>query len=261
MKKFIFLVIFFLSSAVASAELKTKEIQYRADKVKMKGYLAYDDAFSGKRPGILVVHEWWGHNAYARKRAEMLASLGYVALAVDMYGDGKQADHPDSAKKFVHEVTEKQGAAQKRFTADMNLLKKQSAVDKNKIGAIGYCFGGSTVLNMARQGMALKGVVSFHGSLATQTPANPGKVKARVLVCHGTDDSFIPAEDIANFKKEMTTAGVHYQFISYEGAKHSFTNPDADTYAEKFDMSIAYNESADKQSWADMRAFFEENFG
>jgi len=260
MKTLIGVTLILLTSSFAFAELQTQEVNYRVDRVNFKGYLAYDTDFQGKRPGVLVVHEWWGHNDYVRRRAEMLAKLGYTALAVDMYGDGKLAQHPDDAKKFVQEVMAQEGVSQKRFRAALNFLRKQPTVDRKNIAAIGYCFGGSTVLNMARLGIDLKGVASFHGSLATQTSAKKGKVKARVLVCHGADDSFIPPEDIDSFKKEMTNAGADFQFISYEGAKHSFTNPDADTFAQKFGMGIAYNETADKQSWEDMQVFFKDIF-
>jgi len=260
MKTLIGITLIFLTSSFALAELQTQEVNYRVDRVNLKGYLAYDTDFQGKRPGVLVVHEWWGHNDYVRRRAEMLAKLGYVAFALDMYGDGKTAGHPDDAKKFVQEVMAREGVSQKRFRAALNFLRKQPTVDKKNIGAIGYCFGGSTVLNMARLGVDLKGVISFHGSLATQTRAQKGKVKARVLICHGADDGFIPAEDIAAFKKEMAAASVNFRFISYEGAKHSFTNPDADAFAQKFGMGIAYHETADKQSWEDMQVFFKDIF-
>ena len=261
MKEIFLCLITLLMAVNAFAELKTQEVKYSLGKVHFTGYLAYDDAIGGRRSGVLVVHEWWGHNDYVRRRAEMLAQLGYTALAVDMYGDGKLAQHPQEATQFVQEVNAKQGESQKRFQVALNVLKKEPTVDKKKIAAIGYCFGGSIVLNMARSGMDLKGVVSFHGSLGTETPAKRGGVKARVLVCHGADDSFISQEAVEAFKKEMDDAKVNYQFISYDGAKHSFTNPGADDLAEKFDLGIAYNEEADKQSWKDMQTFFKEIFG
>jgi dienelactone hydrolase len=247
-------------SISANAAVKHEEVTYTANDVTMKGYLAYDDAIKGKRPGVLVVHEWWGHNEYARKRADMLAELGYVALAVDMYGDGKQAAHPDDAGKFAGTVMQNVEGAKARFMAAMDLLKKNPNTDPARIAAIGYCFGGGVVLHMARFGVDLKGVVSFHGSLGTQTPAQAGKVKAKVLVCNGADDGFINQEQIDGFKKEMTDAKVDFQFISYPGAKHSFTNPDADNYAKQFNMAIAYNAAADKKSWAEMQAFFKKVF-
>jgi dienelactone hydrolase len=242
------------------AGVKHKEVAYTAGEVTMKGYLAYDDAIKGRRPGVLVVHEWWGHNEYARKRANMLAELGYVALAVDMYGDGKQAAHPDDAGKFAGAVMQNTEGAKARFMAAMDLLKKNPHTDPTRLAAIGYCFGGAVVLHMARFGVDLKGVVSFHGNYATQTPAPAGKVKAKVLVCHGEDDVFIKQEQIDALKKEMADAKVDFQFIAYPGAKHSFTNPDADQYAKQFNLPLAYNADADKKSWEDMQTFFKKIF-
>ncbi len=257
--RFAILVLFANMISLHSA-VKHEEVTYTAGDLTMKGYLAYDDAKKGKRPGVLVVHEWWGHNEYARKRARMLAEMGYVALAVDMYGDGKQAAHPDDAGKFAGAVMQNIEGAKARFMAAMDLLKKNPRTDPKRLAAIGYCFGGGVVLHMARFGADLKGVVSFHGSLGTQTPAQAGKVKAKVLVCHGGDDGFISQEQIDGLKKEMADAKVDFQFISYPGAKHSFTNPDADQYAKQFGMPIAYNADADKKSWEDMQAFFKKIF-
>lgn len=242
------------------AAIKHEEVSYSANGVTMKGYLAYDDAVKGKRPGVLVVHEWWGHNEYARKRANMLAALGYTALAVDMYGDGKQASHPQDAGKFAGEVMQNAEGAKARFVAALELLKKHKTVDATRIAAIGYCFGGGVVLHIARAGVDLKGVVSFHGSYATQTPAEKGKVKAAVLVCHGAADQFASPEEIEGLKKEMQNAGVDFQFIAYEGAKHSFTNPEADENGKKFNIPIAYNKAADEKSWADMQQFLKRIF-
>jgi dienelactone hydrolase len=262
MKKLIAIILFCLFTIVpAHAEVITSLVFYQAGDAKLRGYLAYDDQFTGKRPGILVVHEWWGHNEYARKRARMLAELGYTALAVDMYGEGKTADHPDDAGKFASAVMQNMATTGKeRFMAALDVLKKHPSVDTAKIAAIGYCFGGGTVLNMARLGVDLKGVVSFHGSLGTATPASPGQVNANVLVANGESDSFVTPEQVAEFKKEMEQAGVDYQFINYPGAKHSFTNPDADSFAQRFGMDIAYNAEADKKSWEDMQAFFNKIF-
>jgi dienelactone hydrolase len=251
-------VVFLVS--ISFAGIKGEEVSYAADGVTLKGYLAYNDAKKEKRPGILVVHEWWGHNEYARKRARMLAELGYTALAVDMYGDGKQAAHPDDAGKFAGEVFKNMPTAKARFLAAMELLKKHEAVDAENIGAIGYCFGGGVVLAMARMGVEVKGVVSFHGSLATPARAKEGDVKARVLVCHGAADVFISKEDVDALTKEMRDAKVDFTFKSYPNAKHSFTNPDADANAKKFNLGIAYNAKADKASWNDMKAFFKKTF-
>jgi dienelactone hydrolase len=244
----------------AHAAVKTEEVTYSTNGTTMKGYLAYNDKTGGKRPGVLVVHEWWGHNEHARQSARKLAQLGYTALAVDMYGDGKQANHPNDAQKFVGEVMQNLDAAKARFMAALDLLKKHQTVDGSRIAAIGYCFGGAVVLHMARFGVDLKGVVSFHGSYGTNTPAEKGKIKAAVLVCHGADDSFASAEQIDGLKKEMQNAGVDFQFISYPGARHGFTNPDADANGKKFNLALAYNKKADKQSWGDMQKFFKRIF-
>jgi dienelactone hydrolase len=256
------IILFFamLFATPLHSEIKGEEVSYSADGITLKGYLVYNDAAKEKRPGILVVHEWWGHNAYARKRAHMLAELGYTALAVDMYGEGKQAAHPEDAGKFASEVMKNMDMLKARFLAAMELLKKHETVDAANVGAIGYCFGGATVLAMARAGVDLKGVVSFHGSLSTATRAKEGDVKARVLVCHGADDAFISKEDIAALKTEMRDAKVDFTFKVYPKAKHSFTNPDADEYAKKFGLGVAYNAKADKASWNDMKAFFRKTF-
>jgi dienelactone hydrolase len=247
-------------SALAEPNIKGKEVSYRSGTTVMKGYLAYDKTIKGKRPGILIVHEWWGHNEYVRKRARMLAEMGYAALAVDMYGDGKQAMHPDDAGKFSSELMKNFDVAEARFTAAMDFLKKQHAVDPGEIAGIGYCFGGGVVLNMARQGIDLKGVASFHGGLAAVKPAQPGAVKAKILVLHGEDDKFTTAAQIDAFRKEMKDAGADFQFITYPGAMHSFTNPDADTYAKKFNLPLGYNAEADRKSWEELGKFLERIF-
>lgn len=235
-----------------------EEISYSADNITMKGYLAYDASQKGKRPAVLVVHEWWGHNDYARKRATMLAELGYIALAVDMYGDGKTADHPNDAGAFAAAVMKNAEGAKARFVKAMETLAANPHADASRMAAIGYCFGGATVLNMARQGLDLKAVVSFHGNLATGTPATKGSVKARVLVCHGAADKFISDQDIANFKKEMDDAGAVYTFKAYPDAIHGFTNPEADSRGKQFGLALAYNAKADEESWNDMKALFAE---
>jgi dienelactone hydrolase len=245
----------------ALAEIRGEPVDYKAGDVTMKGYLAYDDSITGKRPGILVVHEWWGHDEYARRRARMLAELGYTALAVDMYGEGKQANHPDDAGKFSGEIRKNMELGRERFLAAMKVLKENGFTDAERIGAIGYCFGGSVVLQMARDGMDLAGVASFHGGLTTSAPARPGAVRAKILVLHGADDQFIAPEQIEDFKREMEAAGATYRFITYPGAKHSFTNPDADTYAEKFKIPLGYSADGDKKSWSEMQSFFKDIFG
>jgi dienelactone hydrolase len=250
----------FTESASANTKIEGKAVQYSSDGVVMKGYLAYDRNVKGKRPGVLVVHEWWGHNEYARKRARMLAEMGYTALAVDMYGDGKQAMHPDDAGKFSSELMKNFDTAKARFIAAQEFLKKQPTVDPGRIAAIGYCFGGGIVLNMARQGVNLKGVASFHGSLSAVKPAAPGTIKAKILVLNGADDKFTTPEQIEAFKTEMKNAGADFRFIAYPGAVHSFTNSDADTLGKKFNLPHAYNADADKKSWEELKKFLAEIF-
>ncbi len=250
MKEILLFAGFMLAAASAShAAVQGREVTYSANGTALKGYIAYDDTIKGKRPGILVVHEWWGHNEYARKRARMLAERGYAALALDMYGDGKQAHHPDDAGKFASEVSQNEVLAKARFEAALNVLKQEKTVDAANIGAIGYCFGGSVVLNMARAGEPLKAVASFHGGLGTQKPAVQGRVKARIASFTGEDDPMIPAAQVAAFRQEMDKAGVTYKAVTYPGAKHAFTNPAADEYGRKFNLPLAYNAAADKDSW------------
>lgn len=260
MKKYVAALIGLMFSLAVFAEVKTEVIEYHVDGESFTGYLAYDDSIKGERPGVLVVHEWWGHNDYVRTRAEMLAALGYTAFALDMYGTGKVADHPKDATRFMQAVVNNMPAAEKRFNEADALLRKHATVDASQIAAIGYCFGGGTVLHMARQGADLKGVVSFHGSLGTAAPAQKGKVKAEVLVLTGAADPMIPAEEVAAFREEMAAAGVSYSVHSYPDATHGFTNPAADDFGKRFDMPLAYHVQADADSWKKMRAFFEKIF-
>jgi dienelactone hydrolase len=238
-----------------AATLQTEEVEYKAGDLEMIGYLAFDPAIPGKRPGVLVVHEWWGHNRYTRERAEQLAKMGYIALAVDMYGGGKQAAHPDDAGKFSSEVMSNMDGARARFEAGMKVLQSHPATDPEKIAAIGYCFGGGIVLAMARAGLDLDGVASFHGMLGTKTPAKKGEVKAKVLVLHGDADPFVPAEQVEAFKKEMAGAAVDMKFVGYPGAKHAFTNPDATEVGKKFNLPVEYDQQADEKSWAELDQF------
>jgi dienelactone hydrolase len=258
--RYLLIVLLLMVFTKSRGAIVGKEVTYTADTLTMKGYIAYDDSISGKRPGILIVHEWWGNNDYSRKRADMLAGLGYVAFAVDMYGNGKQADNPGDAGKFAGEVMGSPSAMKARFMAAMDFLKKEGHVDPLQIGAIGYCFGGGVVLAMARDGADLKAVVSFHGSLATKHRAEKGSVKAKVLVCNGADDKFETADDIAKLKAEMKTAAVDFKFVNYPGAVHAFSNPNATALGKKFNMPIAYNENADKKSWEEMQKWFKKTF-
>ncbi len=250
-----------LFTAPAQAAVQGKEVSYTADGVTMKGYVAWDDAVSGKRPGVLVVHEWWGHNDYARQRARMLAELGYTALAVDMYGDGRTANHPKEAGAFAGEVRKNAAGAKARFLAARDLLRNEPGVDGERIGALGYCFGGTVVLEMARQGVDLKAVASYHGGLATDTPAPAGQVKARVASFTGDADPMIPAPQVEAFRQEMTRAGVDFTTVVYPGVKHSFTNPDADAYARQFNMPLGYDAAADRDAWTKTRILLRETLG
>ena len=253
--KLAFLTLALASFVVARGDVIGKTVEYTAGGVTLKGYLAYDNSIKGKRPAVIVVHEWWGLTDYPKKRADMLAGLGYVAFAADMYGDGKIADNPSDAQKYAGESMKDFSALKEKFSAAIDLLKKNELVDPNKIAAIGYCYGGGVVLNMARAGFDIKGVVSFHGNLAPVEPAQQGKVKGKILVCNGGADKFISKETIDNFKNEMKSAGVDFTFKSYRGALHAFSNPAATELGKKFNMPIAYNERADKKSWAEMKKF------
>jgi len=259
----VFSIAFFISCS-ETQEQKTdfagQEVEYISEGTILKGFLVYDKKIEGKRPGVLVVHEWWGHNDYARKRARMLAELGYTALAVDMYGDGKKADHPEDAQKFAGAIFSNVKTGEERFLAAYNFLKEQETVDTNNIAAVGYCFGGSVVLHMARIGMDLKAVISFHGGIQAITPAEEGKVKAFILVCNGADDPFVTQEQIDAFKTEMENAKVQYEFVNFEDAVHSFTSPAADSLGKKFNMPFAYNEKADEESWQEMKKVFSRVF-
>lgn len=236
-----------------------KEVTYSTDDLTMNGYIAYDDSFTEKRPGILVVHEWWGHNSYTRERANMLAELGYVAIAVDMYGNGKQAAHPEDAMKFSSNVMGNFDSAKTRFNAAIETLKQNPYVDPDQIGAIGYCFGGSVILAMANDGLDLDGVAAFHAGL--ELPVMPGDdLTSRVLVMNGADDPFVSAGQIETFKKAMAKTDADFQFVNYDGAVHAYTNPNATSMGEKFELPLAYNAEADSASWAEMKNFFENTF-
>ncbi|HTY35486.1 MAG TPA: dienelactone hydrolase family protein [Bacteroidota bacterium] len=260
MIKFALLTLALLLPVSMLAKVVGKTVEYKAGNVTLKGYLAYDSALKGKRPGVLVIHEWWGLNDYPKKRAEMLAKLGYVAFAADMYGDGKVVDNPGDAQKAAGESMKDLDLYKSKFVAALELLKQDERVDPARIAAIGYCYGGGVVLNMARAGVDLQGVVSFHGSLGGTSPAEKGKVKAKVLVCAGAADKFISPKDIDAFKAEMKNAGVDLKYVAYDGALHAFSNPDATALGKKFSIPIAYNEKADKGSWSEMQKFFKQIF-
>jgi dienelactone hydrolase len=238
-------------------KLKEEAVTYTTDTVIMNGFVVYDENKEGTRPAVLVVHEWWGLNDYTKMRARELAKLGYIAMAVDMYGNGKQADNPDAAGKLAMPFYQDPQMAKTRFDAALATIKTFSQTDTGKIAAIGYCFGGSQVLNAAKLGDDLKSVVSFHGGLAG-VPANKDLLKAAILVCHGGDDKFVPQAEVDQFKKQMDSIGANYTFKVYPGATHAFTNPNATAVGQKFSLPIAYNAAADTASWNEMKAFFDK---
>ncbi len=236
-------------------KLKEENVNYTLDSLNMGGYIVYDENIEGKRPAVLVVHEWWGLNEYAKRRARELAGLGYIAMAVDMYGNGRTADNPELAGKLAMPFYTDPVMAKKHFDTALNKLKTYPQVDPEKIGAIGYCFGGGMLLNFVRMGEPLKGIVSFHGSLVG-TPAVKDLLTAKILVLHGDADTFVPPTEVATFKKQMDSIGAAYTFKAYPGATHAFTNPDATPLGQKFKLPIAYNAAADTASWNEMKTFF-----
>jgi dienelactone hydrolase len=255
----VFGVLLAVVTPVSLAGVRGEEVSYQADGVTLKGYLAYDDAMKGKRPGVLVVHEWWGHNENARMRARMLAELGYTALAVDMYGDGKVADHPADAGKFAGMIRNNLPLMATRFNAARKLLAGHATVDGKRLAALGYCFGGSVALEMARQGADLAAIATFHSGLnANGESAQAGKFKAKVRVFTGADDVMIKSEMVAAFEKEMKAAKVDYKVVRYPGAKHGFSVVEADANGKKFNLPLAYNAAADKDSWAQTKSFLAE---
>lgn len=254
--RFALIALVLLGVVASQGGVVGKQVDYTVDGITLKGYIAYNDTIRERRAGVLVVHEWWGNNDYSRMRANMLADLGYVALAVDMYGNGQVVDNPGDAGRLSGETMKNIRGMKARFAAALDLLKKNSSVDSSRIAAIGYCFGGGVVLNMASAGADLRGVVIFHPGLGSVLPAEKGKVKAKILVCNGAADKFNSEETIKNFKAGLDSAEAEYRFVDYPDALHAFTNPAATENGKKFNMPIAYNEKADKQSWADMQMFF-----
>jgi dienelactone hydrolase len=259
MRKLITLFALSLFAFTANAGgIETEEIKYTVGDKEFTGFMAYDKS-KKKRPGILVLHEWWGHDKYARKRAKMLAKLGYTAFALDAYGTGVQAKHPDDAKKFMN-ATFSDGNLPKKFDTAHNILKNHKTVDADKTATIGYCMGGGINLAMARAGKDLDGFIVVHGSLGTKTPVKEGVIKGKILVLNGAADPFVPAEQVAAFEKEMKAAKVDYKLVNYKDAKHSFSNPHATERGKKFNLPLAYNKKADKASWKEVKKFLKEIF-
>jgi len=239
--------------------LKEDSVSYSAGGTNFKGYVVYDDNKTGKRPAILVVHEWWGLNDYPRSRARQLAELGYIAMAVDMFGDGKTADDPKQAMALTKPFYQLPLITKSRLDAAINKLKGFEQTDTSKMAAIGYCFGGFVVLNAAKLGANLKGVVSFHGDLSG-VPVRKDLLKAKILLCHGEADKFVTHENVAAFRKSLDSVNADYTFKSYPNATHAFTNPAATENGKKFNIPIAYNAAADSASWNDMKSFFARIF-
>lgn len=248
MKTALALSLLFIASS-SMAAVVGKDVAYKAGDATMKGFLAYDDAVKGKRAGVLVVPEWWGANDYARKRARMLAGEGYVALVVDMYGNGQIADNPKDAGALAGSVNKNPPLAYARVDAARDFLDRQPNVKKGETAALGYCFGGGVVLNMARAGMPLKSVVSYHGVLATDMAVQPGAIKAKIRVFHGEADPIVPPAQVDAFKAEMDNAKADYMLVAYPGVKHTFTNREADSYAAQFGLPLKYDPEADRDSW------------
>jgi dienelactone hydrolase len=245
-------------AGLAHGAVVVQRIKYRYGGVTLQGFLAWDNAIQGKRPGVLVVHEWWGLNEYAEKRAKDLAKLGYVAFAADMYGEGKTTEHPKEAMQFAGEVRKNVKVWQGRARAGLKILRDNPHVDPDRLAAIGYCFGGSTALELAYSGADLKAVVTFHAALPVPDPEQAKAIKAKVMICHGAADKFIPEDTIQKFRAALEEARVDYQMIYFGGAVHSFSVPGADRHKLP---GIAYNAEADRRSWRYMQVLFREVFG
>lgn len=246
----------FLFAIFAQAAIQTKTVQYKQGDTTLEGFLAWPKR-TGKFPGVVVVHDWMGLGDYAKKRTQQLAELGYVAFAADIYGKGVRPKDGGEAGKLAGQYKGDRPLLRARVQAAYDELAKLDTVKKDKIAAIGYCFGGTTALELARSGADLAGVISFHGGLSTPQPADAKNIKAKVLVLHGADDPNVPEKEVLDFQKEMRDAKVDWQMIAYGGAVHSFSNPGA---GNDNSTGNAYNEKADKRSWEDMKQFFKEIF-
>ncbi len=260
MKRLIFALALSVAAFSAQAEIVTEEVVYEVKGESFKGYLAYDNSITENRPAVLVFHEWWGQNEHARERARTLAEMGYTGFAVDMYGDGRVADNPEDATNYMNGLMSVPGQVRDRFFAAYQLVREHRTVDRNRVGALGYCMGGKIVLDMARTGAELRAAATFHAILNTDTPATAGSVKAPIKVFSGLEDPFVPHHDVVALEEEMRLAGAEFEFIEYQGVLHSFTNPGADALGEKYDMPLRYNAEADRDSWARTRIFLEQQF-
>jgi len=246
-----------LMIASATAEVQSKQVHYQHEGAKLEGYLAWDDRFDGKRPGVLVVHEWWGLNDYARSRVRQLAEQGYVAFALDMYGTGKVTSHPDKASAWMKEIQANTAQWVSRADAGLSVLRQQDRVDAQRLAAIGYCFGGATVMQMAYAGLDVDVVASFHGSLPVADDKDLQAIKARILVAHGNADPFVPTAQVQAFRDALEKSGAKWTMMEFGGVKHSFTNPSAADYGLD---ALAYDEQADRQSWHMLLWMLEDTF-
>ena len=237
-----------------------KEIEYNCNGVLMKGYFAWDSDANDSLPGVMVIHEWWGVNEYVKSRANMLAENGFCALAIDMYGNGQQAENPDQAGEAMNSVLGDMEMGTARLKAAYETLISQDEVDSERTAAIGYCFGGAMALHMARTGMPINAVASFHGALGSFHRPGPGEVKAKILVCHGEDDAMVTMDDVSGFREEMDQAGVNYKVIVHPGAQHGFTSKEATANGEKYGIPVGYNAKADTDSWSAMMELFDSCF-
>jgi len=250
-------VVALICSTTAQAKVQTQLVEYKQGNSVLEGYLAYDDATKGKRPGVMIVHEWTGIGSYVQQRAQQLAKLGYVAFAADIYGKGIRPKNPQEAAQQANIYRSNRQLMRDRATAGLQVLQKNTLTDPRRIAAIGYCFGGGTVLELARSGASVAGVVSFHGNLDTPNPNDAKNIKGKVLVLHGAEDPLVPVGQVLNFAQEMDKNNVDWQLIAYGGAVHGFTNPEA---GNDKSQGVAYNASADRRSFAAMRQFFGEIF-
>jgi dienelactone hydrolase len=246
-------------SGILPPNIKEENVTYTVNGVTYKGFVAYDDNIKGKRPAVLVIPEWWGLNDYPKMRARKLAELGYIALAVDVFGDGKVANNPTEAQELTTPFYKDPTLAKTRLDAAVSKLKEYKQTDPENIASIGYCFGGYVALNYAKLGADLKGVVSFHGGLGG-VPVDKNLLKAKVLVCHGAIDKFVSQKDAEGFKHKLDSIGADNSLKIYANATHAFTNPAATETGKKFNMPIAYNADADRDSWNDMKMFFSKIF-
>lgn len=255
MKTILCLVGCFGSAFLAAAQIRTESVEYKQGDAVLEGFMTHDPAIKGKRPGVLVVHQWKGLGDYEKKRADMLAKLGYNVFCVDIYGKGIRPNDPKDASVEAGKYKSNRQLLRARVNAGLEVLKKHELTDPKRIVAIGYCFGGTTVLELGRSGADIAGVVSFHGALDSPNPADGRNVKCKVLALHGADDPFVPPKDVAAFEEEMRSGKVDWQLVAYGGAVHSFTDWNAGNDNSK---GAAYHEKADQRSWEAMKQFFAE---